>query len=491
MSKASYTGSQTERSEFEAVLGSRLFTRSPAVLRLAQYVGEKYFSGEAETVKEYTIAVDLFGRPEDFDPKQDSIVRVEAYRLRKKLDEYYKTEGREHTLRFTLEPGQYVPRFVALHADTGLEAPAPLPALAFRIENPPPERKRAARWQLRGILIAATLVICVSGYLAFRHATNAKVEQPTWRILCGAPDLPPFQSLLGFTWDSDHYFSGGEKLFATPPATINSAEVAAHTQREGNFSYDIPLPASTYELRLYFGPRLARADALDPVQTHRFDVFMNGSKIMDALDPGNARPTGGEWNVRAFRDVQPASDGKLHLRFRNAADKAYVSAIEISPGLPGRMVPIRMIAKPAPFTDASGKVWSPERYVEGGKLVVRSDQFPAALDSNIYSGERYGRFRYRIPLPPGRYTVRLYFAETWFGTASSSGGVGSRRFDVYANSVPLLQDFDIYKAAGRQSYHAVVKEFHGLQPDAEGYIELSFVPRVNFACVNALELFQE
>ena len=53
--------------------------------------------------------------------------------------------------------------------------------------------------------------------------------------------------------------------------------------------------------------------------------------------------------------------------------------------------------------------------------------------------------------------------------------------------MPLLVDFDLFREAG---LNTVVKQFHGLTP-ADGYINLTFTPRVNYACINALELIDE
>ena len=130
-----------------------------------------------------------------------------------------------------------------------------------------------------------------------------------------------------------------------------------------------------------------------------------------------------------------------------------------------------------------------DRYVTGGNLTIRTERV-AGLDQNLFSGERYGTFNYRIPVSKGHYGLKLYFVETWFGSNLNGGGVGSRRFDVYGNGAPLLQDFDIIREAGRRN-QLVVKEFHGLSPDADGYVNLEFVPRVNFACINALELSED
>ena len=78
--------------------------------------------GAAEQIKEYNIAVEALGRPADFDQKRDSIVRVEAHRLRKRLREYYEADGADHAIRIDIPPGQYAPRF--------LPSGAPLPSLS-------------------------------------------------------------------------------------------------------------------------------------------------------------------------------------------------------------------------------------------------------------------------------------------------------------------------------------------------------------------------
>src|SRR5947208_15010888 len=101
-----------ERRELEAVLASGIFHRAPNLAQLLTYVCAKYFEGSAEQIKEYNIAVDALGRPADFDQKRDSIVRVEAHRLRKRLREYYEAEGAEHALRIDIPPGQYAPWFL-------------------------------------------------------------------------------------------------------------------------------------------------------------------------------------------------------------------------------------------------------------------------------------------------------------------------------------------------------------------------------------------
>jgi len=112
-------------------------------------------------------------------------------------------------------------------------------------------------------------------------------------------------------------------------------------------------------------------------------------------------------------------------------------------------------------------------------------------DPSLFSAERYGNFRYVIPVADGAYTVRLHFAETWWGKSNpGAGGEGSRVFNVQCNGVTLLKAFDVYREGGGEN-RALVKTFHGIKPNPQGRIELSFIPSANYAVVNAIEVFSQ
>jgi hypothetical protein len=76
-----------------------------------KYVVKKSLEGHESEVKEFTIASEVFGRKEDYDPRIDSLVRVQAARLRAKLEEYYESEGKEDRVYISLPKGHYVPTF--------------------------------------------------------------------------------------------------------------------------------------------------------------------------------------------------------------------------------------------------------------------------------------------------------------------------------------------------------------------------------------------
>jgi tetratricopeptide (TPR) repeat protein len=107
------------RAQLDLILRSRAFIQSHRIRRFLQFVVEESLLGQPHRLKEYLIGLEVFDRREAFDPRVDSIVRVEARRLRYKLEEYYRTEGREDGIRIILRKGSYVPIFEYRTAATG------------------------------------------------------------------------------------------------------------------------------------------------------------------------------------------------------------------------------------------------------------------------------------------------------------------------------------------------------------------------------------
>ncbi|MCP5201159.1 MAG: tetratricopeptide repeat protein [Gammaproteobacteria bacterium] len=99
--------------QLERILASPQFADAPRQQRLLRYLVECSLAGETERLKGYTLGVDVFDRPADFDPSLDAIVRVEAGRLRTKLRDYYAGPGMADALQFVLPKGGYVMRFEA------------------------------------------------------------------------------------------------------------------------------------------------------------------------------------------------------------------------------------------------------------------------------------------------------------------------------------------------------------------------------------------
>jgi hypothetical protein len=480
------------RAELDSVLASPAFTRSPRLGRLLTYLCTKALAGEGDQIKEYTIGVDVMDRPSSFNPTEDAIARVEIHRLRKRLREYYQQQGVADPLQIVVPNGQYVPEFHAAAAEAPPQAPPPRP--------------RPRRWVLWVVAAALAAVIVGLFILAgLRPRPAARVAAPpsraekaaagvsgAVRLACGRTQA--HVDRLGREWSADRYFEGGNSV-EQPRRFIARAFDGRlfDSARAGDFSYHIPLAPGAYELLLYFvetvyGPG---APGGGGEISRLFDVHANGRPILtsfdivaDAGDPFVA-------DVRAFKNISPAPDGKLHLRFRSRRELARLSAIEIVPARPNLANPLRLYFDDGPFTDSEGRVWMPASYVTGGQLSRHNLQVAGAKDPELYAVERFGRFSFALPADSGTYALSLHFVEEFVGAGNPSGGggVGTREFDVFCNGVALARSFDIYKEAGMN--RLLVKTFHGLKPNSQGKLVVEFVPVHDYASLYALELVDE
>jgi TolB-like protein len=138
------------RAELERILCSQALGGSDQLKRLLRLVVERTLDGRPELLKEYNLGLEVFQRPPDYDPKIDPIVRVQARRLRSKLDEYYASEGSDASFVIHIPKGAYVPVFEARKS----AAPAP---------DIKPTRKRV--W-LATAVVAVLLCILVAAWVA-------------------------------------------------------------------------------------------------------------------------------------------------------------------------------------------------------------------------------------------------------------------------------------------------------------------------------------
>jgi hypothetical protein len=515
-----------EKLELETILKSGIFNRAPNLAELLTYICRKYFDGAAEEIKEYNIAIEAFGRPPEFDQKKDSIVRVEAHRLRKRLKEYYSGDGAAHSVRIEIPPGQYTPKFItasepievptaaltpetplppAQDPDVGVEIVAPPPAVVTlsTLEPQASPPRRWLFWIVAGCVICAAISVVVFSLRKPQARSGAAALDPAAaipsgdevRILCGVEKGGSYIDAQERVWQSDAYYEGGA-VGQTPHNQVvfgTRDQQIYRNRREGTFRYDIPLKPGVYELRLYFAETIFGENnvAGGGETTRLFEIRVNGRPELTYFDV-IADAGASTADVKLFKDVSPAADGKLHLEFLRNTNNAFLNAISIVPGIPGRIRPYRIVMRDRGLKDNQGRYWDPDRYARGGQLIARPDSNVQTSDPELYRGERFGNLNYLIPVAEhGKYGVNLYFAENWFGPGyPGEGGTGSRTFDILINGVLLRKDFDILKEAGGNNRAAIVSE-HNIAPNHQGKIAISLVPHYNYACINALEVIDE
>jgi len=140
------------RAQVERILQSSTFRNAEALRRLLRYLADKSLSGEAESLKEYTVAVDALGKPSTYDPRQDSLVRIQLGRLRQKLTEYYLLEGKGDAIVVDLPKGHFTLNATP-SATADIEIIEPPPAAVASDQGP--------TWRLVLILCGA-LVVCLT-----------------------------------------------------------------------------------------------------------------------------------------------------------------------------------------------------------------------------------------------------------------------------------------------------------------------------------------
>jgi len=99
------------RGALERVITSPVFRSSPQLAAFLKFIVESALAGHTEDIKGYTIAIKALGRGEDFNPKTDAIVRVEAGRLRRALATYYAEAGAHDPIEIEIPARGYVPSF--------------------------------------------------------------------------------------------------------------------------------------------------------------------------------------------------------------------------------------------------------------------------------------------------------------------------------------------------------------------------------------------
>src|SRR5215467_13282841 len=140
---------QAARQQLERVLRSSGFARNERLSRFLRFVVERHLEGKDHELKESVIAIEVFGRRPDYNPKHDAIVRTEAGRLRARLSEFYIGEGKNDLLIIELPKGRYMPAFRRVEAGTPTTQPV---------------RKTRSRIWLFGALGVSAIALGVMGW---------------------------------------------------------------------------------------------------------------------------------------------------------------------------------------------------------------------------------------------------------------------------------------------------------------------------------------
>ena len=215
------------RAELDRILASRGFSTAGRVSKLLRYCVDKTLAGETDQLKEYSVGIEVFERDDKYDPRLDSIVRVEAGRLRSKLDEYYNENGADSTVRIGLPRGGYSATFERRTPYSGSDPESGVHSVSGSdpesgVDSRPgrdSKRRLTAGWPLAITLFAAIAVMVV--WLAGRDRQVHPDLRPTAAVL-------PFQAnMIG--GDNDNYSAQITEAVTTELARLGTVSVASFT----------------------------------------------------------------------------------------------------------------------------------------------------------------------------------------------------------------------------------------------------------------------
>jgi hypothetical protein len=179
------------------IVASSGFARAPLLSKFLQYVCTETIEGRQEEISEYQVGVQVFDRPQGYRTIEDNIVRNYARQLRKRLSEYFETEGRLESLRIQIPLGGYVPEFFLATGrypvsvgerkadlERAQSLPTPLP-------SKPAERRFVSFLKRTALLLFySAALVCLTLYISARLG-GARVPMdsthPLWAVLFRAP----------------------------------------------------------------------------------------------------------------------------------------------------------------------------------------------------------------------------------------------------------------------------------------------------------------
>jgi len=263
------------------IAASKLLCRSDLLPRFLLHICEQTLMGNSHNISEQRIGIHIFNRPTDYNPGEDNIVRSYARTLRKRMDEYFESEGSHEPLRIVIPRGGYVPIFVT-NADSrdddpgeidrvsterialtgGRVEPGVLPLRQLEVQGLESAGSRREVWWIGLICL---LMGCVLGAFAWSatHRPDAgqpsELAHPIWAemfqkdrntlIVPADSGLGILQNLTGKqisleTYASGSYFSGESSL-----PGIDAGNLADLRQQRYTSVVDLNIAAKLMQLR--------------------------------------------------------------------------------------------------------------------------------------------------------------------------------------------------------------------------------------------------
>lgn len=274
-SKAPPLAAESIRAHLENILASPSFSGAWRQQRLLRFLVEAAIQGRTADLKEYSLGVEVFDKGEEFDPRLDPIVRVEASRLRTRLKKYYEAEGKDDPIRIVLPRGSYVPLLLE-PSEAKAAGNGELPGDGTAAESSKPVAS-SRRWVSTGLglaILATVTWLVVGRALGPGPGEPAAVAYDFSRLTreqarCNSPSLSPDGRLLVYSrrdhdnWDlflraldseeSTNLTAGSAADDRQPAFSPDGRRIAFRSERDGGGIFVMDLAGNSVRRVADFG----------------------------------------------------------------------------------------------------------------------------------------------------------------------------------------------------------------------------------------------
>jgi hypothetical protein len=339
---------EANQTQVQRIIQSKAFRTSEVHRNLLNYLAEKSLSGTADSLKEYTVGLDVFAKPASYDPRQESVVRMHVARLRQKLAEYYRTEGLDDPVIVDVPKGGFRVTFEPREI-------APEPAVAAQEERPRREPGRRKEIVLSALLGLALLCVAILGGELWRektvHVDRAPALSPELQQLWG-PILSGNRPLM-ICLDA----ANGEPSTGTASGSFLLGQFLAH--RKDNVlltrSDQLAMPEVLMDNVIFLGPLAGN---------RQIEALSKGQPLV--LEPNGIRNLSPQSGEPTFIPDQPSgsaqSGDETHALITHVpglygnGDIVYLSGNQIS----STMAAVRALTDPTLARELVSKLKSPD-----------------------------------------------------------------------------------------------------------------------------------
>jgi len=326
------------RQQLSRLLANPFFSHSKRFPSFLHFVIEHTLDGDAESIKERTLGIEIFGRSADYDTASDPIVRVTAAEIRKRVAQYYQEPAHRDELRITLPSGSYIPQFQWPGETADVNAPV-LETVSEPHPTPSDGHTRAIHAHVKRNVQLTIALTCVTGLLilvgafelwqANAHSAYRFFWQPVLGanepvLVCIADQLQYSSIALRDAIDTTRQTTFKDNLTAVVIDDLSSTVKVAGILQSANKAYTLKGEGATSLADLRNGPTIF-VGAFDNAWTLRLTKplryhFANDPQMWNLSIVDSANPSQQSWTVD--RSVQEATnnyrDYALVARFNDS-----------------------------------------------------------------------------------------------------------------------------------------------------------------------------